>query len=328
MSKVKVTLNQVKHAVLDAEKRIRNLIRETPLDHSPVLSELTGCEVYLKLETCQISGSFKYRGALNFVSALSREEQEKSFVTSSTGNHGAAFCEVMRQFGLKGRIVMPENTPDYKAKPLQLAGTDVIFYGSDCLLTEMHARKTAEENELIYVPPYNDFKIVGGQGTVAVELLRQLNAFDAVFVPVGGGGLISGMAGYLKTERPQVLIIGCQPENSPVMAESIKAGKILEMESKPTLSDATAGGIEKDSITFPICQQSVDQFVLISEEKIEESVRLMMEHCFLLAEGGAALSLASLIQKKEQFKNKKVVLIITGKRIGSSALESILCKED
>lgn len=324
MKKQQIKLGLVRNAVIEAEKRIRKWIRETPLDFSPVLSEKAGCEVYLKLESCQISGSFKYRGAVNFIASHSERTTGKMFVTASTGNHGAAFCEIMKQFGLKGRVYMPETTPDYKSRPLKLSGVEVEFHSNDCVISEKHARQTAEKNDWIYVPPYNDLKVIGGQGTVAVELVRQLDDFDAVFLPVGGGGLAAGVAGYLNYEKPAVRIIGCQPENSPVMARSVEAGKILEMESESTLSDATAGGIEAGSMTFPICQQGIDEFVLHSESEIKEAIRMIMEHNFHIAEGGAALPLASLLKKKANYKNKKVVLIITGKRIGINTLKSII----
>jgi len=320
----KIKFSQVHQAVLEAEKRIRSFIRKTPLDFSPVFSKMAGCNVYLKFETYQISGSFKFRGAINFISALSEQDKKNTFVTSSTGNHGAAFCEVMKQVGLTGRVYMPETAPEYKSKPLHLAGAEVRFHGNDCVLAEIHARKTAEANNWIYVPPYNDLNIIGGQGTVAVDLLNQLDVFDAVFLPVGGGGLAAGVAGYFHVEKPSIQIIGCQPENSPVMARSVEAGRIMEMESNPTLSDATAGGIEDEAITFPVCQKGIDKFVLVSEDDIRKAIGLMLEHHFHLVEGGAALPLASLLKKKEAFKNKTVILIITGKRIGLKTLKSII----
>jgi len=159
-----------------------------------------------------------------------------------------------------------------------------------------------------------------------MEMTRQQEKFDIVIVPVGGGGLISGIAGYLKSYDPNIEIVGCQPENSRVMFESVKAGKIVEMESRSTLSDGTAGGIEKDSLTFEVCKRYVDDFVLISEDEIKEAILLCLEKQALLIEGAAALPIAAFIKEKERFNKKDVVLIISGARISLSQLREVLCK--
>jgi len=176
----------------------------------------------------------------------------------------------------------------------------------------------------VYVPPYNDLKIIGGQATIGIELRRQIENINTVLVPVGGGGLISGIAGYLKSIDKNIEIIGCQPENSAVMYESIKAGKIVERELKPTLADASAGGIEKGTITFEICKKYVDDFILITEEEIKEGIKLFIEKHNLLIEGTGALPAASYLKAIEKFKNKNVVLILSGARIGLDQLKEVL----
>jgi len=199
------------------------------------------------------------------------------------------------------------------------------FYGTDVGDTEMYARKTAQDNGQVLVPPYNHPRIVAGQATVGLELKRQLASIDAVFVPIGGGGLASGIAAYLKAMNQNIQIIGCQPENSPVMYESVKAGRIVERASKPTLADGTAGGIEKDAITFEYCRRYVDLFVLVSEDEIRDAILLMLEKHFTLVEGAAALSIAAFVKTRENYENKNVVLIVSGKKISLVTLRQVLC---
>ncbi len=311
---------------LAAENRIRPYIRETPLEYSHYLSRLGGCRVYLKLENIQRTGSFKFRGAANFILSLSPGEVQQGLITASTGNHGAAFAEMMEILGCRGVIYLPENASKGKIDALRFYGANVQlkFMGQDCEVAENTARAEAERNNQVFISPYNHPRIIGGQATVALELKRQLPRIDAVFVPVGGGGLIAGIAGYLKEVDKTIHCIGCQPERAPVMYESIRAGKIVETESRPTLSDATAGGIEKGAVTFDICKEYVDDFVLVSEEEIAHSIRLMLEHHYMLIEGAAALSVASFIKTDGRFRDKTVVLIITGKKITLDKLKEVV----
>jgi len=167
-------------------------------------------------------------------------------------------------------------------------------------------------------------EIIAGQGTIGIELMHQISQIQAVIVPVGGGGLISGIAGYLKDKNPEIEIIGVQPGNSPVMAESIKAGKIIKMKSKPTLSDGTAGGIEQDSITFELCQNYVDRFVTVSEKEIAEALKLVLEKEHFLIEGASALPVAALLKEAGKFKYKNLSLIISGAKINTQKLKQIL----
>ncbi len=315
---------KIKKEVLEAERRIRPHIRETPIEPSPFLNQAGQCEVFLKLENLQITGSFKLRGATNKLLSLSREDRERGVVTASTGNHGTAFAHITNKIGCRGTIYLPFNTDQAKVEGLRIYDVDVKFYGNDCVQSETQARRAAEKSNLIYISPYNDLKIIGGQGTVGIELERQIKDMDAILVPVGGGGLISGIAGYLKSIDPNIEVIGCQPENSAVMFESIKAGHIVEMESKPTISEGTAGGIEQGAITLDICQRHVDEFICVTEEEIKKAIVMIMENHSLLIEGAAALSVASFIKMKERFKDKTVVLILSGSRISLERLKEIL----
>ena len=228
-----------------AEGRIRPYVRETPVELSLPLSEMGRSRVYLKLENIQHTGSFKLRGAVNKLLTLSPAQRAGGVVTASSGNHGAAVAYALSRLGARGLIVVPETASPTKVAMIRRYGADVLFYGDDSVVSEMHARKLADERGLPYISPYNDPDIVAGQGTLGLELARQITPIDAVFVTVGGGGLISGIAGYLKAVYPGVQIIGCLPQNSPVMAASVRAGHIVEMESLPTLSDGSAGGVDQ-----------------------------------------------------------------------------------
>ena len=268
-----------------ADGTIRPFIRETPLEHSPFLSEFAGADVYLKLENQQLSGSFKIRGAMNKILSLSDDERARPVVTASSGNHAAAVAYTLHGFGGKGVIYLPENVAKAKVEALAPYGVELRFVGNDSVMGELEAMKAAEREGWTYVSPYSDPKIIAGQGTVALEIERQSDPIDTIFVPVGGGGLIAGIAGYLKARDASVHVVGCQPENSRVMAESVKAGKILELPSEPTLSDGTAGGLDPDAITFPICARVIDEFALLSEDAIAAAMRYLIEKHYMLVEG-------------------------------------------
>ena len=189
----------------------------------------------------------------------------------------------------------------------------------------MFARETAQRKNKVFIPPYNHPNIIAGQATVGHELRKQLASIDVVFIPVGGGGLASGVAAYLKSVNKEIETIGCQPQNSAVMYESVKAGRIVKMESTATLADGTAGGIEKDSITFEYCNRYVDDYVLVSENEIKEAILWMLHNHFTLIEGAAALSIASFMKVRQRYNNKSVVLLITGKKISMDTLKKVLC---
>jgi len=307
-----------------AYSRISPYILHTPVEYSPYLSRMCGAEVWLKLEHLQITGSFKLRGATNKVLSLSEEEKKRGVITASTGNHGSAFAYIADKLGCKGKIYLPETAAAIKIEMMRMYDVELVFFGKDSVDAELEAKRVAEEENLLFLSPYNDKEIVAGQGTIGKELIEQVPDMDAVFVPVGGGGLISGIATYAKGIRPQTEIIGCQPKNSAVMYASIQAGKVLEIPSLPTLSDGTAGGMELDSITFPLCQALVDDYVVVTEDEIKSGLRFLLEKHYFLVEGAAALSVASLLQQKERFKGKTVVLILCGRKMGIETLREIL----
>ncbi len=318
----------LRRRVVEAEARIRPWIRETPLEPSYALGERASGKVWLKLENLQWTGSFKVRGAANALLSLSESERGAGIITASSGNHATAIAHLLRKTRVPGRIYIPAGVADAKVARLDELGAHVIVHGTDCVDAEQEARRVAETEGLPFISPYNDPLIVAGQGTVAVELERQLDELDAVLVPVGGGGLISGIAGYLKAANPQIRIIGCQPVASAVMSESIQAGRILDLESSPTLSDGTAGGIEAGSITFDICRQLVDDWILLDEEEIRSAIRFALERHQLLIEGAAALSVAAYLNRFEQLAQLRTVLVLSGCRLGLDTLRAVIAKED
>lgn len=310
--------------VVLAANRIAPHIRETPLDYSPFFSELTGVNVFLKLENLQHTGSFKLRGAFNKLLSLSPEDRATGCVAASSGNHGAAVAFTMSTLETKGVIFVPEGTSTTKVDAIKRAGGEVRYFGTDGLDTEMHAREYAAENGMCYLSPYNDEEVIAGQGTCGVEIAKQLSQVDAIFIAVGGGGLISGVGSFLKSVNPSMSVVACQPEASAVMTESVKAGEILEMPSEPTLSDGTAGGIEADAITFDICRAVADDFVVVSEEQIAEAMREFIDAHHMLAEGAAGVALAGLKLRMDQYKDKNAVVIICGGNISRDTLKEVI----
>ena len=312
----------VHQLVVEASARIKSFIRKTPLEYSPYLSEMCDCNVYLKLENQQVTGSFKSRGALNKILSLSDEEKLKGVLTASTGSHAAAVSYALAIADATGEIFMPENVSELKVQNLkQYEKVKINLFGKDSVDAEKEALRQAQLQDKVYVSPYNDEEIIGGQGTAAYEIIEQLPKVNSILVPVGGGGLISGIGGYAKEENEDIEIIGCQPENSAVMYHSVQAGRVLDMPSLPTISDGTAGGIEEGSITFPICQKYVDSYHLLEESEILNALGILLKYHQVMAEGAAGLSVAGLIKNKEHYKKKNVVLIICGNKMSLELMQ-------
>lgn len=310
-------------AVLQAEQRIRPHIVETPFRYSQFFSKKLKCETYLKLENLQHTGSFKVRGALNKLLSLDGKAHT-GIVTASSGNHGAATAFALDKLSRQGKIFVPENASPAKTAAIAALGQTASYFGDDCVVTEKHARRYAAEKNLAYISPYNDPAIIAGQGTIGVEIARQIDSLDRLYITIGGGGMISGVAIFLKSVFPDVKIIACSPENSAVMIDSIAAGEILDIPSLPTLSDGSAGGVEENAITFPLCKQLIDDCVKVSEVEIAEAMRQFIDYEHLLPEGAAAVALAACIKQAPQVSGEKVGIIICGGNIDRETLKSIL----
>jgi len=289
-----------------------------------MFSDIICADVYLKLENQQYTGSFKLRGAANCLMNLSAGQRDKGCVAASSGNHGAAVAYAMRELEMTGVIFVPEQTSTAKVDAIRSFGGEVRFFGTDGLDTEQHAREFALDNGMYYVSPYNDAAVIAGQGSCGIEIVRQLPDIDAAFIAVGGGGLISGVGSVLKMHNPALRLFACQPEASAVMAKSIEAGRILDLSSEPTLSDGTAGGIEPGAMTFELCRQLVDEFVLVSEQQISAAMRQYMEYEQQQIEGAAGVAIAALLDRQVTLEGMKIAVIVCGGNISKSTLESVL----
>lgn len=319
-----LTVSDVAESSERAAARIAGLVRETPLDYSPAFSAATGADVWFKLENLQHTGSFKLRGAANRLMTLTPEERAAGCVTASSGNHGAAVAYAMQKLNIAGVIFVPEQTSSVKVDAIRSYGGDVRFFGTDGLDTELHARDYAGQNSMFYVSPYNDAEVMAGQGSCGVEIAAQLPDVDEVFIAIGGGGLISGVGSVLRRHSKSVRIIGCQPSASAVMAHSVEAGEILQLPSAPTLSDGTAGGIEPGAITFDLCKELVDDYVLIDEPEIAAAMRTFMDSQHQLIEGAAAVAIAAMLANAADLKGRKVVILVCGANISRESLLSVI----
>ena len=304
-------------------KRSNPHIRHTPLEHSPYLSNLASANVFLKLDNIQKTGSFKFRGAISKMTSMSDQEKSNGVVTASTGNHGAACSLAMSTLQIKGKIVVPENVHKNKVENILNLGGEIEYYGDDCIDAEERAQEISKTTGATYISPYNDEAIVCGQGTMGLEIWEDLKGIDAVFISVGGGGLISGVGGYLKSMNESIQVYGVSPKNSCVMYESLKAGKQLDLPSEPTLSDGTAGGVEFGSMTFEMCKEIIDDFSIVSEEQIAKGIQIGVEKHHQLIEGAAGTAIAGFMKQKDKFKDRTVVLVMCGGNISGAVLKSI-----
>jgi len=311
--------------IVAAEKRIKANILKTPLYPSNYLSQLSQGQVFLKLENEQYTGSFKARGALNKILSATPEEVATGFITASTGNHAQGFARALSIAGATGTIFLPENASPAKVEALKSYPVELEFYGHNSLETELHAKAIAEKRGLIWVSPYNDPLIVAGQGTMGLEINDQApNSIDYVLGCIGGGGMMAGVSTAIKNVSPQTTVVGCLPEKSPEMYLSVQAGKVVFIDFEETLSDGSAGGLEDGSITFPICQKYVDEYTLVSEKEIADSIRLIAQKHHKIIEGAAAVAVASFLKELAKYKGKTVVIIICGANISMKKLKEIL----
>ena len=311
-------------AAREAAARISGNIVRTDLARSEIFSEALAANVFFKLENLQTTGSFKLRGATNRLMTLTEAQRAKGCVAASSGNHGAAVACAMQRLGASGVIFVPEQTSDAKTDKIRSYDGDVRYFGTDGLDTEQHAREYAENSGMLYLSPYNDEQVIAGQGSCGVEILEQLPDVDAVFVAVGGGGLIGGVGSVLKAHKPSIRIYGCQPAASAVMAHSVEAGELLDLPSDPTLSDGTAGGIEAGAISFALNQAVVDEWVLVDEDEIADAMRLYMETEGQTIEGAAGVAIAAMLAKAEAIKDQNVATIICGGNISEETLARVI----
>ncbi|MGT3163837.1 threonine/serine dehydratase [Yersinia enterocolitica] len=308
-------MNTLFDAIKEAHQALRPQVRVTPLEYSPLLSQHSGCEIYLKCEHLQHTGSFKFRGASNKLRLLTNEQRQRGVITASTGNHGQAMALAGKLAGVKATIYAPEQAAAIKLEAIRALGGEVELIPGDALNAELAANSAAQQQGKIYISPYNDRQIIAGQGTCGMEMVEQQPDLDAVFVAVGGGGLISGIATVLKKLSDKTQIIGCWPANATSMYTSLENGKIQEVAEQETLSDGTAGGVEPGAITFALCQQLIDQKVLVSEQEIKDAMRLIAHTDRWMIEGAAGVALAAALKQTPLWQGKKVAVVLCGKNI-------------
>lgn len=314
------------HDVIAAYQRIEDHIVHTPLAYSPALSAQTGAEVYLKCEHVQHTGSFKLRGALSKASSIDPATRAGGVITASSGNHGMAVSYAGRIMGMKAHIFVPESISPAKEQTILALGGNLTKVAGSSLDAELAAAKAAQDQGLPFVSPYNDPEIIAGQGTVGLEMVADKADLDQVYISVGGGGLISGVAGYLNHTSPQTKVFGCWPSNAPAMADCLKAGKIYDVIEQDTLSDGTAGGVEPDAITFTHCQNYMHDEVRVSEDEIIAAMRLLATEERWIVEGAAAVALASFLKRAQQqdMTGQRVAIVLCGRNIAFDKFLSLM----
>jgi threonine dehydratase len=310
--------------IREAQEALKPHITCTPLVHSVYLSRLSCGQVFLKLENQQITNSFKVRGAFYKLLNLTRKEERMGIITASAGNHGQAVAYAAQKLGLPAKIVVPANTPHVKVDGIRKWGADLVLFGDCYDEAEAKAKALARKDGCAYVSPYNDELIIAGHGTVGLEIVEALSNVDVIVVPVGGGGLISGISIAAKGLKPNVEIVGVQSEASPVMYESLKAGKIVEAPKAKTIAEGLSGGIEKGALTFEIAKKYVDRMLLVKEATIRRAVYLLCVREKLVVEGSGAAAIAPLFEDEALFRGKTVVCVLTGGNIDQELLDDIL----
>jgi threonine dehydratase len=287
----------------------------TPLDYSPVLSKALRCEVFLKCEHLQPTGSFKIRGATNKIRLMGRSDRRKGVTTASTGNHGKAVAHAARAAGVAATVYVAASTARGKMEGIRALGAELVVIDGTPLEAELQARKAATAQGRTYISPYNDIDVVAGQGTLGMELLDQAPDLDAVFISVGCGGLIGGTGTALKTLCPQIDVVGVWPTNSPCLLRALEEGKIIDVAEYPTLSEGTAGAVEPGSVTFPICEAVIDETVEVSEAEIAAAMQRIAYSDHWMVEGAAGVALAGLVQRANAYRNKKVAVVLCGRNV-------------
>lgn len=310
--------------IIKAKENIKDGIVATPQEYSSALSQACGVETYLKFEIFQHTASFKDRGALNFLLNLTPAEKKNGVVANSAGNHAQGVAFHAQRLGIPATIIMPIGTPFNKVKRTENLGAEVILQGESLVEAGEYAKELMAEKHLTYVPPFDDKLIMAGQGTLALEFLERFPELDCIIVPIGGGGLISGIAIAAKTIKPEIEIIGVQSEIYPAMKVAIEGGE----EIKPT-SHTIAEGIavkKPGKLTIEIVKKLVDNILIVSEEQIENAINMLMEIEKVVVEGAGAASLAALLDYPERFKDKKCGLVLAGANIDPRILASSLMR--
>ncbi|ABB14414.1 threonine ammonia-lyase [Carboxydothermus hydrogenoformans] len=314
-----VSLEEVKKA----SEILGKIAHKTPLVYNTTLSEMTGNHIYLKMENLQRTGSFKLRGAYYKIASLSENEKKRGVVASSAGNHAQGVALAATLYGIRSTIVMPRHAPLSKIKATSQYGAKVVLHGNVYDEAYEEAKRIQLETKATFIHPFNDPQVIAGQGTIALEILEDLPDVEVVVVPIGGGGLIAGIAVAIKNLRPKVHVIGVQAKNMPSMAESLARGQLTNISGHPTIADGIAVRNPGD-LTFEIVKHYVDDIVTVDEDEIASAILFLMERAKTVAEGAGAVSVAAVLNRLSHYKKSKIVALISGGNIDVNLLSRII----
>jgi len=309
--------------VAAARERLRGAIYESPCPHSVMLSELTGQQVYLKLENLQMTGSFKERGALNRIAQLTAGQARRGVIAASAGNHAQGVAYHAAKRGIRSLIVMPLATPLVKVTATRGFGAEVVLHGANYDEAYTEAMRLCAEQELTFIHPFDDAAVMAGQGTIGLELLEQVPELEAVVVPVGGGGLIAGIACAVKAQNVKVRVVGVQTERIPSMAAAMKAHAPVTLEPATTIADGIAVR-RVGELTLPVIERYVDEIVTVDEDEIAAAILVLLEREKTLAEGAGAAPLAALLQRRTSLNGARTAVIVGGGNIDVTLLSRII----
>lgn len=312
--------------IYQAHERIKSVIDETPFSYAPRLSQESGCNVYLKKENLQVTGAFKIRGAYNKIASLTQQERERGVIAASAGNHAQGVAMAAQIFGIKALIVMPDSTPLTKINGVRHYGAEVILAGSNYDEAYAYASAHGEKHGMVFVHPFADEAVMAGQGTIALEMIESMDDLDAVIIPVGGGGLISGMASAIKALAPRIRVIGVSAAGAPAMRESFEAKRAIDSTTVRTIADGIAVR-DTSPVTLGHILESVDEIVSVDDEEIANAILFLLERQKLVVEGAGAVGVAALLHRKlDHLRDKKVGVVLSGGNMDVTLLSIIIEK--
>lgn len=312
--------------IYKAHERIKETVVETPFAYAPRLSEECGCEIYLKKENLQVTGAFKIRGAYNKIASLTDAERDCGVIAASAGNHAQGVAMAAQMFGIKALIVMPESTPLTKINGVRYYGAEVILAGGNYDEAYAYASTYGNEHGLVFIHPFADAEVMAGQGTIALEMVDAIDDLDAVVIPVGGGGLISGMASAIRALSPKTEVIGVSAAGAPAMRESFEAKRAIDSTSVRTIADGIAVR-DTSEITLGHIIECVDRIVSVDDEEIANAILFLLERQKLVVEGAGAAGVAAMLHGKlNDLQGKKVGIVLSGGNVDVTLLSVIIEK--
>jgi threonine dehydratase len=312
--------------IYEAKDRIKEVVSDTPFSYAPQMSNASGIDVYLKKENLQITGAFKIRGAYNKIASLQKEQLESGVIAASAGNHAQGVALSASRFGIRAVIVMPESTPLTKVNGVKQLGGEVILHGSNYDEAYAYAMEFASKNSLTFIHPFEDEKVIAGQGTVALEILNKCEELDAIVVPVGGGGLISGIASAVKQINKDIKVIGVGASGAPALKNSYDSKVAQDSLSVRTIADGIAVR-DTSRITLEHILESVDEFISVDDEEIASAILFLLEKQKLVVEGAGSVGVAAILHDKlSHLKGKKVAVVLSGGNLDVTLLNVIIEK--